>query len=61
MNDNSSIGEAIRGFSTLTRPHFSPGLLLQDGMHPSAKGVDAMVERILPVVEGLLAANPDNS
>jgi acyl-CoA thioesterase-1 len=38
-----------------------PGLLLQDGMHPSAKGVDAMVERILPVVEGLLAANPDNS
>ena len=38
-----------------------PGLLQQDGMHPSAKGVDTMVERILPVVESLLAANPDNS
>ena len=38
-----------------------PGLLQQDGMHPSAKGVDIMVERILPVVESLIAANPDNS
>jgi acyl-CoA thioesterase-1 len=38
-----------------------PGLLLQDGMHPSAKGVDTMVGRILPVVESLIAANPDNS
>ena len=38
-----------------------PGLLQQDGMHPSAKGVDTMVEHILPVVESLLAANPDNS
>jgi acyl-CoA thioesterase-1 len=38
-----------------------PGLLQQDGMHPSAKGVDIMVERILPVVERLIAANPDNS
>ena len=33
----------------------------QDGMHPSAKGVDIMVERILPAVEKLIAANPDNS
>ena len=38
-----------------------PGLLQQDGMHPSAKGVDVMIERILPLVESLLAANPDNS
>ena len=30
-------------------------------MHPSAKGVDIMVERILPTVEKLIAANPDNS
>ena len=30
-------------------------------MHPSAKGVDIMVERILPAVESLIAANPDNS
>ena len=38
-----------------------PGLLQQDGMHPNAKGVDIMVERILPAVESLIAANPDNS
>ena len=38
-----------------------PGLLQQDGMHPSAKGVDIMVGRILPAVESLIAANPDNS
>lgn len=30
-------------------------LLLEDGMHPSAKGVDVMVERILPVVEKVIA------
>jgi len=30
MNDNTSIGESVRGFSSLIRPHFSPGLLLQD-------------------------------
>jgi acyl-CoA thioesterase-1 len=38
-----------------------PGLLQQDGMHPGAKGVGIMVERILPAVERLIAANPDNS
>ena len=38
-----------------------PKLLLEDGMHPSAKGIDVMVERILPMVEKLIAANPDNS
>ena len=34
--------------------------LLEDGMHPSAAGIDRMVERFLPAVEELLAA-PDNS
>ena len=38
-----------------------PRLLLEDGMHPSAKGIDIMVERILPMLEKLIAANPDNS
>ena len=28
-----------------------PELLLEDGMHPNAEGVDRMVERILPAVE----------
>lgn len=31
------------------------GLLLSDGMHPNAKGVDVMVERALPVIEAALA------
>jgi len=36
-------------------------LVLEDGMHPSAKGIDIMVERVLPMLEKLIAANPDNS
>ncbi|WP_274627189.1 arylesterase [Arvimicrobium flavum] len=32
-------------------------LLLADGMHPSAAGVDVMVQRILPVVEKVIAAS----
>lgn len=32
-----------------------PGLNLSDGMHPNAKGVDVIVERILPAVEKLIA------
>jgi len=35
-----------------------PGLQLEDGLHPSAKGVDLMVERILPTVEKAIAAVP---
>ncbi len=31
------------------------GLQLEDGMHPNAKGVDRMVERILPTVEKAIA------
>lgn len=31
------------------------GLLLEDGMHPNAEGVEIMVERILPVLEPLVA------
>jgi acyl-CoA thioesterase-1 len=32
-----------------------PGLQLEDGLHPNPKGVDAMVERILPTVEKAIA------
>lgn len=32
-----------------------PGLLLEDGMHPNARGVDRMVEGFLPMVEAVLA------
>ncbi|MER9403899.1 arylesterase [Mesorhizobium caraganae] len=32
------------------------GLQLEDGLHPNPKGVDAMVERILPTVEKAIAA-----
>lgn len=31
-----------------------PGLLLADGMHPNAEGVDRMVEGFLPVIEEVL-------
>lgn len=33
-----------------------PGLLLADGMHPNAAGVDRMVEGFLPLVEAELSA-----
>ncbi|WP_425532096.1 arylesterase [Ancylobacter crimeensis] len=33
-----------------------PGLNQPDGMHPTAKGVDVIVERMLPAVEAWLAA-----
>ncbi|MFA6154918.1 arylesterase [Mesorhizobium sp.] len=33
-----------------------PGLRLEDGLHPNAKGVDQMVERALPAVEKAIAA-----
>ncbi len=32
--------------------------LLEDGMHPNAKGIDRMVENMLPAVEKILAASP---
>ncbi|WP_095202666.1 arylesterase [Mesorhizobium carmichaelinearum] len=38
-----------------------PGLRLEDGLHPNAKGVDQMVERILPTVEKAIAAVPGGS
>jgi len=38
-----------------------PALLLQDGMHPNAIGIDRIVERILPTVEKAIAASPSNS
>ena len=38
-----------------------PKLTQEDGLHPSAKGVEIIVGRMLPVLEKLIAANPDNS
>ncbi|RUY17051.1 arylesterase, partial [Mesorhizobium sp. M7A.F.Ca.US.005.03.2.1] len=38
-----------------------PGMQLEDGLHPSARGVDQMVERILPAVEKVIAAVPGDS
>jgi acyl-CoA thioesterase I len=35
-----------------------PGLQLEDGLHPNARGVDLMVERILPTVEKAIATVP---
>ena len=35
-------------------------LLLEDGMHPNAKGVDVMVARFLPVIEAALAKIGDS-
>ncbi|TGV73436.1 arylesterase, partial [Mesorhizobium sp. M00.F.Ca.ET.149.01.1.1] len=34
-----------------------PDLQLEDGLHPNPRGVDVMVERILPTVEKAIAAN----
>jgi acyl-CoA thioesterase-1 len=34
-----------------------PDLQLEDGLHPNPKGVDVMVERILPLVEKAIADN----
>jgi len=36
-------------------------LLLEDGMHPNTAGIDRMVERVLPSVEKLIAAKPNDS
>jgi len=39
-----------------------PGLKIEDGMHPNAKGVAVMVERMLPAVErfiGSISSNPN--
>ena len=33
-----------------------PELNLDDGMHPNPRGVDVIVERIMPVVEGMVVA-----
>jgi acyl-CoA thioesterase-1 len=38
-----------------------PALQLEDGLHPNAKGVDRMVERILPDVEKAIALVQDSS
>jgi acyl-CoA thioesterase-1 len=38
-----------------------PELNQADGIHPTARGIDAIVERILPAVEALLAALPPDA
>lgn len=38
-----------------------PAFLLQDQMHPNAAGVARMADRMLPTVEGLLAAAPQGT
>ena len=38
-----------------------PRLLLEDGMHPNAAGIDRMVERFVPAWKRLIAADPENS
>ncbi|RWQ40317.1 MAG: arylesterase [Mesorhizobium sp.] len=38
-----------------------PALQLEDGLHPNAKGIDRMVERILPDVEKAIAVIQGNS
>lgn len=38
-----------------------PALQLEDGLHPNAKGIDRMVERILPDVEKAIAVVKGNS
>jgi acyl-CoA thioesterase-1 len=38
-----------------------PAFQLEDGLHPNARGVDRMVERILPAVEKAIAAVQDSS
>ena len=35
--------------------------LLEDGMHPNAAGIDRMVEKMLPLVEKLIAADPGDA
>ena len=35
--------------------------LLEDGMHPNAAGIDRMVEKMLPLVEKLIATAPGNA
>jgi acyl-CoA thioesterase I len=38
-----------------------PAMQLEDGLHPNAKGIDRMVERILPDVEKAIAVVKGNS
>ncbi len=57
---NAIFPELAKQRGTLLYPFFldgvaaNPGLNLGDGMHPNAKGVDVIVERILPFVEKLI-------
>ena len=52
--------ELAKKYDTLIYPFFldgvagKPDLNLNDGIHPTAKGVSLVVERILPVVESLI-------
>jgi acyl-CoA thioesterase-1 len=54
-------GDLARQYDALLYPFFLDGLLGEaalnqpDGMHPTAAGVDVIVERIIPAVEDLIA------
>jgi acyl-CoA thioesterase-1 len=56
--------ELARKYAVALYPFFldgvagQPGLRLDDGMHPNARGIDRMVESILPTVEKAIAAAP---
>lgn len=57
---NPIFGELATKYDALLYPFFldgvagTSGLNQADGMHPNAKGVDVIVERILPSVESLI-------
>ncbi len=60
---NSIYGRLAAKHGVALYPFFLDGVaaerryLLEDGIHPNAAGVDRMVERLLPAVEALLAAD----
>ena len=74
-NLGADYGDAFDGiYPRLARKHAVPlypfflegvaadrTLLLEDGMHPNAAGIDRMVERMLPQVEKLIGESADNS
>jgi acyl-CoA thioesterase-1 len=64
---NSIYPELAKKYGIPFYPFFLEGVaadtryLQADGLHPNARGVDRIVENILPAVEKLIVAKPDNS
>ena len=60
MRFNAIYGDLAREFGVALYPFFlegvagKPGLLLQDGLHPTSEGVETIVRGIMPSVEALL-------